>query len=673
MHDSRLDIFWPRLLELVEISIPARELADGGRAALQARVDRVRERLQAMPRTQETHNQVSGVQPSEISGRNGAAGAGSCSYCGHSFGSAPHAQGLAPVPFPCGHNGSVHANCLWHRADQLAHGRTDPQPCSTCAQDGAHGRRPPSPAELVQQAELPYAGGRWDVLREQVSFASLLSNAFEAWSLSEAGGDPWARNFDSYEDMARAHGRSPTSSWLLVSLFCDVFGLDKDIYINFPRDLDEDHGWDQIVQRYRAAFYANGIRPHQVLLQLPRARIYIGPHVQEYLAHLDTECEQHLTLYAVAMQRALNQPGNPLPPFPRVGRVAQRHEEWNDHYAPPGRNSDSGHTHEAPTERLIRRVAGVGIDPGYDMDSSPIDEVEEVEVQHGGRSRSLGTSGRRRPSSDRRAPREQDTTGRPSARHRVSSVPPAGRNSRRRRQPEPKSGTASPGQPRGRGRPPTSTRNEGSQRDGVGRSDTSGADDRPNHTGETERPVGNGSGRDATHHPSPSARCGGCSEQINQGHRVVELPCRHVIHARCVLSSLERGGAHALLECRVAGCGTQHPRQDNLEAAVQADPGLRQRAERLIRGLNEVPSGGRMLYNWNQDSPGIGPALDDVSMDDLTLRFQTVKKVQPRLASDHARIHTHVLQLVNKELAENSGPPSGTGTSSSTVRVIKLW
>ncbi|CAB1119445.1 unnamed protein product [Ectocarpus sp. CCAP 1310/34] len=124
---------------------------------------------------------------------------------------------------------------------------------------------------------------------------------------------------------------------------------------------------------------------------------------------------------------------------------------------------------------------------------------------------------------------------------------------------------------------------------------------------------------------------------------------------------------------RVHGCGDQHSRRDSLEAAVQADPGLQLRAERLIRGLNDEPHGARPLYIWNQDSPGIGPALDDVSMDDLSLRFQTVKKVQPRFASDHARLQTHVLHLVNKQLAEGGGASSATGTPLSTIRVIKLW
>ncbi|CAB1109091.1 unnamed protein product [Ectocarpus sp. CCAP 1310/34] len=74
---------------------------------------------------------------------------------------------------------------------------------------------------------------------------------------------------------------------------------------------------------------------------------------------------------------------------------------------------------------------------------------------------------------------------------------------------------------------------------------------------------------------------------------------------------------------RVHGCGAQHSRKDSLEVAVQANPVLQLRAERLIRGLNDEPHGARSLYIWNQDSLGIGPALDNISMDDLTLRFQT--------------------------------------------------
>ena len=79
------------------------------------------------------------------------------------------------------------------------------------------------------------------------------------------------------------------------------------------------------------------------------------------------------------------------------------------------------------------------------------------------------------------------------------------------------------------------------------------------------------------------------------------------------------------------------------------------------------------LFNWSQDSLGIGPALDEVSMDNLTLRFHTVKKIQPWLASEHARLQNHVPQLVVKQLSESSGPPQASGTPPSTPRVIKLW
>ena len=60
-------------------------------------------------------------------------------------------------------------------------------------------------------------------------------------------------------------------------------------------------------------------------------------------------------------------------------------------------------------------------------------------------------------------------------------------------------------------------------------------------------------------------------------------------------------------------------------------------------------------------------------MDDLTLRIHTVKKIQPWLASEHARLQTHVLQLVIKQLSESSGPPQTSGTPPSTLQVIKLW
>ena len=80
--------------------------------------------------------------------------------------------------------------------------------------------------------------------------------------------------------------------------------------MDFPRDRAVDSGWDRSVQRYRSEFDAYGIRPYQVLLQLPRCQIYIAPHEQEYLAHLNPECESHLTYYTNAVQTPYVIPAN---------------------------------------------------------------------------------------------------------------------------------------------------------------------------------------------------------------------------------------------------------------------------------------------------------------------------------------------------------------------------
>ena len=76
---------------------------------------------------------------------------------------------------------------------------------------------------------------------------------------------------------------------------------------------------------------------------------------------------------------------------------------------------------------------------------------------------------------------------------------------------------------------------------------------------------------------------GVCRVAPRLGHQAVRYPGgqgRHVFHARWVVETLARGVAPAPL-CRPAvSCIAQHPRRDALEAAVQADPGLRNRAER---------------------------------------------------------------------------------------------
>ena len=137
---------------------------------------------------------------------------------------------------------------------------------------------------------------------------------------------------------------------------------------------------------------------------------------------------------------------------------------------------------------------------------------------------------------------------------------------------------------------------------------------------------------------------------LQLGQRAVRFPCgqgRHVLHARCVVEALARGGAPAPLSCPAVSCRSQHPRRDVLEAAVQADPGLRKLAAR-IRGGAAGDVDLRGLWNGvDQNSRSEAPPRDAVSLDDLQERFETGGKVQPRLAGAHARISVHVLGILN--------------------------
>ena len=66
-----------------------------------------------------------------------------------------------------------------------------------------------------------------------------------------------------------------------------------------------------------------------------------------------------------------------------------------------------------------------------------------------------------------------------------------------------------------------------------------------------------------------------------------------------------------------------------MKAAVQADPDLRNRAGKMGGGTigdEDLRSRG-LWYGWDQNSLGIRPPLDAVSMDDLGQRFATRKKV----------------------------------------------
>ena len=69
------------------------------------------------------------------------------------------------------------------------------------------------------------------------------------------------------------------------------------------------------VDHYRKLCIAFGIQSQDILLRLSNRRLYIGPHVQEYLAGLDAEWEERLTQWVFGVQDVLEEGIGP-PPFP---------------------------------------------------------------------------------------------------------------------------------------------------------------------------------------------------------------------------------------------------------------------------------------------------------------------------------------------------------------------
>ena len=147
-----------------------------------------------------------------------------CTYCGWSFdGSVGESEdNYVRVPVPCAHGGFVHALCMMDRAEHLARGHADPRPCVSCRSAWPGGSRPPHPVELARGMPMNAHGGRWAAVRGALQFAARVQ-----------GGNPGAEppsyvttgTFGTFELMLRAHRGSPTSSFLLCSLFCDALGM----------------------------------------------------------------------------------------------------------------------------------------------------------------------------------------------------------------------------------------------------------------------------------------------------------------------------------------------------------------------------------------------------------------------------------------------------------------
>ena len=170
-----------------------------------------------------------------------------CTYCGLALAELTAGSGNIHmrVPVPCPHGGFVHSSCMLERADRLARGHIDPRSCVACRSEWAGGRRPPHPAELASGLPMNESGERWAALRNTMQFADLLQR-----DVPGPGPASYLTTgvYSSFELMVRAHGRSPTSSFLLCSLFSDALGLPQAAYLDFPRSRE----WAVAVGRYHA-------------------------------------------------------------------------------------------------------------------------------------------------------------------------------------------------------------------------------------------------------------------------------------------------------------------------------------------------------------------------------------------------------------------------------------
>ena len=147
-----------------------------------------------------------------------------CTCCGEhvDYPAGDSGDGEAPVPVTCSHGGFVHARCMWDRAERLANGHVDPQPCATCRCEWPVRSRPPHPAELAQGLLRSQSGERWPAAGSTLQFAEVLQ---EGAPLLDLASYVTTGSRDTFELMVRAHGRSPTCSFLLCSPFSDALGL----------------------------------------------------------------------------------------------------------------------------------------------------------------------------------------------------------------------------------------------------------------------------------------------------------------------------------------------------------------------------------------------------------------------------------------------------------------
>ena len=134
---------------------------------------------------------------------------------------------------PCPQGEQAHASCMLHRAEHLASGHAEPQPCVTCRSECPARNLPPHPVEMAEDLPRPLPGGRWPTVEGALQFAELIEEY--GAPLLQPASYVTTSSHETFELMVRTHGRSPTSSFLLFSLFSDALSLPQRAYLDFPR------------------------------------------------------------------------------------------------------------------------------------------------------------------------------------------------------------------------------------------------------------------------------------------------------------------------------------------------------------------------------------------------------------------------------------------------------
>ena len=112
-----------------------------------------------------------------------------------------------------------------------------------------------------------------------------------------------------------------------------------------------------------------------------------------------------------------------------------------------------------------------------------------------------------------------------------------------------------------------------------------------------------------------------------------------------------------VLGCPTINCGTQYRRRDALEAAVQADPVLRNCVAGMGGGTTrDADLRSRVIwYGWDQNSLGVGPPLETGSLDGMRQHFATKNNAaavgRPTRASELS-CAWHLQPSLGRELAE---------------------